>query len=365
MAEETGLQSIERDDDYFALRLDYIPKKYLVTLTDEEKDLRFERQHAKKKPADEVEEDHQNKKHKRNYSEIKSNAEFVEQITRKHEEHDKQVAKDLLKNENVKLKKRKIDDATLADLRKRLAEKVTREKREQPKLPAPSTKRAKRTEENGSNHMSEEEGGNKKKRAGKDQSKMNKQELEIKLSYGTLNTQDPNTTSNQALKSTDEGKPQAKPTSTKSVLNVKKLIKNAEESQRRLEQLKEEGEHEQVTNEKWDVLERKAQGEKVRDDPKLLKKTLKRLEHKKKKTKQQWAERKDKLQEEKKEREETKQKNIAERRSGGSTTTKEKRTRPGFEGSRSSSSSTSKPAESHSKPTKSKKESTSGKKKSG
>jgi len=115
--------------------------------------------------------------------------------------------------------------------------------------------------------------------------------------------------------------------STKSIFNVKKLIKKAEASQERLAKLKEDGRTDLVEEQQWATAQKKAQGEKMRDDPRKLKQALKRLESKKKKAGEAWSERKAAADDAKKERIEARESNIEQRKKH-----KKKKHRPGFEG---------------------------------
>ncbi|KAH9259706.1 hypothetical protein BASA81_002128 [Batrachochytrium salamandrivorans] len=134
--------------------------------------------------------------------------------------------------------------------------------------------------------------------------------IEEQISYGALKM--------------EQQKPKSESTSTSSILNVKKLIKKAQDGQARVEALKEQGKDHIVQEERWDALEKKALGEKVRDDPKLLKKALKSLEKKKEKAGKLRKERKQTEETGKKDRISAREKNIKDRsklqiqkRSGG------------------------------------------------
>mmetsp|Transcript_3955 Transcript_3955/g.6947 ORF Transcript_3955/g.6947 Transcript_3955/m.6947 type:complete len:497 (-) Transcript_3955:116-1606(-) len=74
------------------------------------------------------------------------------------------------------------------------------------------------------------------------------------------------------------------------ILNVKKLLRQAEENKAVIEELKNSAlpEERQLAQDKsWDVIERKALGERV-PEPKHLKKQIKRIERKKQKSTEQW-----------------------------------------------------------------------------
>ncbi|KAF0307878.1 Surfeit locus protein 6 [Amphibalanus amphitrite] len=107
----------------------------------------------------------------------------------------------------------------------------------------------------------------------------------------------------QTLRAESPEKPKAKKASLKAELH------KAREKQ----QKKQKGSGE-AEKEAWETAMKKATGEKIRDDPKLIKKTMRRQQQKKKQSKKKWDER---VQNEKKKKEERQNKrlgNIQERR---------------------------------------------------
>ena len=99
--------------------------------------------------------------------------------------------------------------------------------------------------------------------------------------------------------------------------DYKKLLAKAEASQRKLDELKKNDEQRGRDLEKklqWQKALDMARGTKLKDDPKLLKKTSKRTEKKKKKSKKQWEERKESEREAQEKRQEKRKKNIQHRR---------------------------------------------------
>jgi hypothetical protein len=140
------------------------------------------------------------------------------------------------------------------------------------------------------------------------------------------------------------------------LLNVKKMLKKAEENKALLEELKQSvdpADRARAEEIGWDRVERKALGERVAD-PKHIKKHIKRIERKKQKSAEEWASRKASEEDDKKERIERRDGNIAKqkqertnnklKRKGiavapadavdehGQPVEKRKRRRPGFEG---------------------------------
>lgn len=88
--------------------------------------------------------------------------------------------------------------------------------------------------------------------------------------------------------------------------NLKTKLKKAERKQQKLKQL----DPEQAKQVHWKNAIDKAQGIKVKDDPKLIKKALKRKVSEKKRHKKQWAERVEKQQEAKNIKEKKKKERV-------------------------------------------------------
>ena len=98
--------------------------------------------------------------------------------------------------------------------------------------------------------------------------------------------------------------------------SYKSLIVKAEAKQRKLEELKEKDQERggaAEDKERWSKAVRMARGEKVKDDPSLLKKTVKRLEIKKESRRRKWRERVRAEEERKEARQERRRENIRER----------------------------------------------------
>lgn len=99
--------------------------------------------------------------------------------------------------------------------------------------------------------------------------------------------------------------------------DYKRLLAKAEATQRKLDELKKNDERRGRELEKklrWQKALDMARGTKVKDDPKLLKKTSKRLEKGKQKSRKEWDDRKEFEREAKEKREEKRKKNIQQRR---------------------------------------------------
>lgn len=117
------------------------------------------------------------------------------------------------------------------------------------------------------------------------------------------------------------------------ITQKRKLLKNAVERMQRI--ASDEGAAEDSA---WQKSMERAKGQRVHDDPKLLKKSIKRERKKKQKSAQQWAERNRKQQEAQRKRQEKKRANLQQRadkkiaRKIEKADNKKKKVRPGFEG---------------------------------
>lgn len=106
-------------------------------------------------------------------------------------------------------------------------------------------------------------------------------------------------------------------TEKQSKKDYKKLLAKAEAAQKKLEELKKEDEKRGEEFEKklkWRKALDMARGTKVKDDPQLLKKTVKRKEREKQKSSKAWSERKELEREAMEKRQEKRRKNIQERK---------------------------------------------------
>ena len=70
---------------------------------------------------------------------------------------------------------------------------------------------------------------------------------------------------------------------------MRKLLEEAEKKQRRMQELRESGAGLGVSAEAWDTTLKRAAGDTVKDDPKLLRKAMKRMERAKQKSKSKWS----------------------------------------------------------------------------
>ncbi|XP_078687282.1 surfeit locus protein 6 homolog [Branchiostoma floridae x Branchiostoma belcheri] len=99
--------------------------------------------------------------------------------------------------------------------------------------------------------------------------------------------------------------------------HLKKLLAKAEDKKQKIKDLKHEDlgkAHEVEQKSKWKSALQKAQGVKLKDDPELLKKSIKRKDQIKKKSKKQWKERKDQVEANIKKKQDKRRENLKARK---------------------------------------------------
>ena len=155
-----------------------------------------------------------------------------------------------------------------------------------------------------------------------------------------LNAATPNYKNNKALANLSSGK------------NLEKILADAEEKRKKLEELRKSSkdeDKEQLAKIQWSDALKEASGERVKDDPAKLKNKLKRKAAKKAKSQKAWKSRLEQTQQKMDERQKIRSHNLDQRKVGGKAganlskkriatpqdedgTGKKKRLRPGFEG---------------------------------
>ena len=101
--------------------------------------------------------------------------------------------------------------------------------------------------------------------------------------------------------------------------NYKVLLKRAKKKKANVSEVEvkdKEQAREMTTKEVWKSALLKAKGVKLKDDPELLKKAMKRREQKKKSSQQKWEERKKMLEKQVNDRQDKRTKNIAKKKEG-------------------------------------------------
>ncbi|KAH9904335.1 surfeit locus protein 6-domain-containing protein [Xylariomycetidae sp. FL2044] len=120
----------------------------------------------------------------------------------------------------------------------------------------------------------------------------------------------------------------------------KTALQKLENQKKRLQGMDEEKRKDVEEKELWLTARKHAAGEKIKDDEKMLKKTIKRKDHAKKKSEKEWAARKDGVAKSMKDRQKKREENIKKRRDeklmgkgGKKKGAKKGKSRAGFEGS--------------------------------
>lgn len=109
-----------------------------------------------------------------------------------------------------------------------------------------------------------------------------------------------------------------KKTKKKTEKDPKKILENMQKENEKLKKLEESGKAEEVSKMKekklWKNALAKAQGEKVKDDPELLKKSLKKREQKVRSSRKKWEARMEKVEKQKEERQKKRTENIMKKK---------------------------------------------------
>ena len=122
---------------------------------------------------------------------------------------------------------------------------------------------------------------------------------------------------------------------SKKKLSTAQLLAHAEEKERQKRDRLSAGGGEDIGIEEWQKALEKAGGIKQKDNPKLLRKTLKRQERQKKKSAREWKSRTKAVEKGKAEKQATRTKNLAERKTKNKSRAANMKKRAGFEGKRS------------------------------
>ncbi len=146
------------------------------------------------------------------------------------------------------------------------------------------------------------------------------------ISYGSLLLDEQNVSSVQRKSTHATSKPKGS-----GISGIKTLLKKAEANEKRLEELKETKQGQEMASSKdWNQVLHQAAGEKVLDNPKLLKKMVKKREKQKVKSTKEWKQRLATQDQKQKQKQQTRMANIRGKRHPGNKTTGPGRA--GFEG---------------------------------
>jgi len=349
-AVETVAVSMEQDDDFFASRIEMLPGDLYVKKDVQEEDnswiaRKFHKNKSQQAPKQSVK-DATKKAAKRRAkfesSDHETNADLIAK-------RDAAQVTEEPRDEGMSQFPSKTTPATsIEELRERLATKLkdmkgnrrsTPNERQRPsKMQRPKKKN--QSEDKGDSKKSVDEEALREKVASS---------LEANFSFGVVDAE---------LIKKDHKDILKKGPGKRNILNVKKMLEKAEENRAFLQELKTSSrpeDRDKFTEKVWNTMEQKVLGEKF-PDPKLLKKTVKRIETQKNKSALKWASRLETEQKEKSDALDKRQTNIDQaskkkianklKRKGivleeaksnidPETGEKRRRKRPGFEGKHS------------------------------
>jgi hypothetical protein len=128
------------------------------------------------------------------------------------------------------------------------------------------------------------------------------------------------------------------PKNKKGNMDAASALKHIESKQAKLQSLKESNPEKAAfieEKERWNKIMTLATGEKVKDDAKLLRKTVKRKEKQKEQSSKKWKEREDSVKKSQEDRQRKRRENLEARKQGTLKKGSKSKKRPGFEGGRS------------------------------
>eukprot|EP01138_Halocafeteria_seosinensis_P015636 gb/GECG01015957.1/.p1 GENE.gb/GECG01015957.1/~~gb/GECG01015957.1/.p1 ORF type:complete len:377 (+),score=105.16 gb/GECG01015957.1/:1-1131(+) len=332
---------LNKHAEYFDMMVDLIPPEFYIhreTPEDDNAWKRYKKGSAKHTAPKQQIKENTKKAKKLKYSE--SGEKTTTDIQKELRQEDEKERQQVLQQQNNDKKSKTATSSSqgskaksLEELRERLRAKIAERKQQRgaqsnPTRESGKKRKASQSYENarpskssmkGKSQNTDAFGDLNKSNSGTDTSREAVRHLQESLSYGVF-------------KVGDEKKAEAvsaalgkKGSQGKNKKNLKSLLAKAEQNQKKLQQATEE-----KKDAEWDAAMKRAEGEKVLDDPKLLKKTLKRKQKAKQKSRKQWEERKELTEQKKKAKQEKRQTNLQQRKTKGGKNTQN--LRAGFEG---------------------------------
>ncbi|GFQ80192.1 surfeit locus protein 6-like protein [Trichonephila clavata] len=306
------IQEITEEDRYLLNLVDTIPAKVYFNQAIQEK-IKYDKHLTMDQKAESMKRKFSNKielsakiKHKR----ARVDPLCQKSVSQIHKEMSKKLKKESKRNKKGILPSASLTRvANIEELQKRLQERITelQAKRKSSLTDGPSKKRLKMKEKKlkhkvASTQVKKEETQTKKLNQNQSEEKP-KYNKEGKIIYGKLDF--------------SEGGMKDKKRSEFSGKNYKNLLKMAEQKKNKIEKLKEVNPEKAASieeKERWKKAILKAENVKVKDDPNLLKKSLKKKEKIKMKKAKEWNERVEHTEAKKKARQEKRTKNIQKRK---------------------------------------------------
>ncbi|KAK3741783.1 hypothetical protein QZH41_001559 [Actinostola sp. cb2023] len=314
---------------YFNSLVRLVPAKFYLPDDDEEKSNKFYKNRGKAAPKQIIKEASRKAKKKRlDPNQSKNVIDLQEQQETANDESDKSDSEDDGNNNSQGFSVEKVPSGKIADLRARLHERIELLQGKRRAI-GDSDQHSKRPKKK----MKSEIKSHKKKMNEISQNKQDQSNTNTaRISSGKKVINDQGEIVFSKFDFMERGK---NPKHGSKMRNYKNLIAKAETRKKKIEELKGQDVNKAKEMEErhaWKSAIEKAEGNKVKDDPKLLKKSLKRKEKLKTKSKKQWDARKDHQNKQMEDKQKRRQKNLKERAEAkkGKKGGKGKKHRPGF-----------------------------------
>lgn len=330
MADEQTIELEERlaaNSAYFNSLIDLIPVKHYLPVDEEEQANKFYKNRQKKAPKQSIKEASRKAKRAR----LDPNQHKTVLEIQKETEEKEATSSSSEQEKDSKLVKagfsvEKVESGNLEDLKSRLHARIQefqrKRKAETGKTDQQPRKKKSKTEIKEKNKQKKTAAAKKDKSFVKQESSPDKRIL--------------NESGDVVFSKFDFMETKKEPRPGTKVKNYSKLLAKAEAHKKKLDTLQtDDAEKAKAFKEKhsWSHAMEKAEGVKQHDDPKLLKKAMKKREKEKMKSKKQWKERVDHQKKQTEEKQKQRQKNIKERieaKKGKKSGKGKKKHRPGF-----------------------------------
>ncbi|XP_031567448.1 ribosomal RNA-processing protein 14-C-like [Actinia tenebrosa] len=301
-------QRLASHSDYFNSLVRLVPAKFYLPDNEEEKSGKFYKNRKKNAPKQAVKEaTRKAKKRRLDPNHAKSVVDLQEEEASGKKSSDKSESEDESDNNDEGFSVEKVPSGKIGDLRARLHERIQllqgkrktssfKKHQERPKKKAKSEIKIEKKKFSEISHFKKDQNDNISSQSAGNKVVNDKGEVV----FSKFDFMERNKKAKHGGKARD----------------YKKLLAKAENRKKKFEELKgkDAGKAREVQERRaWKSALEKAEGMKVKDDPKLLKKTLKRQEKQKQKSRMQWKDRKEQQQKQMEEGQKMRQKHLKER----------------------------------------------------